>query len=399
MKPNQTYDYILVGLGGATINLLLALKKVGLLAEKKVLVLEPESKTKNDRTWCFWTNHTDPAFLLNKEVISHQWPRVLVNGSVNKSLEPYHYAHLSGKDLYAAGKKLIAENATVTWLQEQVKKVEQHGGKTLAHTTRSSYTAQYIFDSRPPVNKIAPSEVLWQSFAGWRIKTAKPAFEPELCTLMDFEVPQMGATQFMYVLPTSPTEALVELTRFGRAVLLEQEARPVWENYLREKGWEDYTILEKEVSKIPMTLGLNPAKAFYPTTQQIIDVGGRGGAIKASTGFAFKKIAHHAWQIANALKQNEAIPTAYHAFQYNLYDEMLLRLLSEKPHLGKPIFKTLFEKSSLKEVFQFLDEDTDFLTDLKIMWRMPWQPFLWSAGYTLRGHRSIQVNPAPKHAY
>jgi lycopene beta-cyclase len=53
--PNHLpYDLALVGAGGAGMCLLLALHQQGLLAERRILVLEPEAKTSNDRTWCFW---------------------------------------------------------------------------------------------------------------------------------------------------------------------------------------------------------------------------------------------------------------------------------------------------------------------------------------------------------
>lgn len=393
METTEKFDYIFVGFGGAAINLLNRLDQLGTLATKSVLIIEPDTKNANDRTWCFWTNSKDPAYKLNQEIISHAWPRVLLNGHAESSMQPFKYVHLRSKDLYSLGKKIIEKHPNISWLKADVSEVSPQD--TLATATVSAgdtYSADYIFDSRPPINAVPRSEILWQSFVGWRIKTKDNIFDPKVCTLMDFEVPQMGETQFMYVLPTSKNEALIELTRFGRGVLQQAEAESAIKDYLQEKGWTNFEVLEKEVNKIPMTLGLNPKKPYHSKKERIIPIGGRAGAIKASTGFAFKKIAEHAWLIAKALENNQKIPTAYHPLNFHLYDEMLLRILSEKPHLGKPIFKRLFERSPIQNVFNFLDEETTFLKDVGIMWRMPWQPFLWSLGYTLKGARSIQTS-------
>jgi lycopene beta-cyclase len=400
MSTNNNYHYILVGFGGAAINLLNALHTQGGLAGKKVLIVEPDDKIANDRTWCFWTNGQDAAYTLNQSYISHEWTQVLLNGHKASSMQPFKYVHLRSGDLYALGKNLIKKYPGITWLKADVHEVSQVKETAYVATADASYSANYVFDSRPPQKGTVPSsEVLWQSFVGWRIKTKKAVFNTELCTLMDFEVPQMEETQFMYVLPTSKNEALIELTRFGRGVLHEEEAKQAITEYLNHKGWQDFEILEKEINKIPMTLGLNPKRPYHNSNQKIIAIGARAGAIKASTGFAFKKIAQHTWLLAQALQKKRKLPTAYHPLNFNLYDELLLRILSERPHLGKPIFTRLFERTPIQKVFKFLDEKSTLLTDVSIMWQMPWQPFLWSLGHTLKGKRSIQISKKPARAH
>ena len=43
--------------------------------------------------------------------------------------------------------------------------------------------------------------------------------------MMDFRVSQKKATQFVYILPYSKKFCLVELTRFGKELLQEDEAK------------------------------------------------------------------------------------------------------------------------------------------------------------------------------
>ena len=49
----------------------------------------------------------------------------------------------------------------------------------------------------------------------------------------------------------------------------------------------------------------------------------------------------------------------------------MLDVLSTHNHLGSKLFSKLFQRNSLKSVFRFLDEETSFIEDLKIMLSMP----------------------------
>jgi len=49
---------------------------------------------------------------------------------------------------------------------------------------------------------------------------------------MDFRIPQEQHTQFVYILPFSDTNALVEVTRFGTVPVQENEAAELLADYL-----------------------------------------------------------------------------------------------------------------------------------------------------------------------
>ena len=67
------YDYVFSGLGLAAMMLLLKMSRAGLLDGKRVLILEPEDKVKNDRTWCFWDNQSGEW----DDLVSHSWNEAL----------------------------------------------------------------------------------------------------------------------------------------------------------------------------------------------------------------------------------------------------------------------------------------------------------------------------------
>ena len=69
---------------------------------------------------------------------------------------------------------------------------------------------------------------------------------------MDFNIPQSGFTQFVYVLPTSKTEALIELTRFGNELLSPELAKDLLRNYLLTFNG-NYSINDIERGVLPMS--------------------------------------------------------------------------------------------------------------------------------------------------
>ncbi len=51
-EQNSTYDFVFIGLGASNSLILISLIQKGLTKNKKNAVLEPDSKTNNDKTYC-----------------------------------------------------------------------------------------------------------------------------------------------------------------------------------------------------------------------------------------------------------------------------------------------------------------------------------------------------------
>jgi lycopene beta-cyclase len=49
----QKYDFIIAGGGLAGLSLAYYMNQT-VLREKSILIIDQDTKTKNDRTWCFW---------------------------------------------------------------------------------------------------------------------------------------------------------------------------------------------------------------------------------------------------------------------------------------------------------------------------------------------------------
>ena len=53
MQATQ-YDYIFLGAGCASLSIIMRMINSKKFIKKKILLVDKEGKTKNDRTWCFW---------------------------------------------------------------------------------------------------------------------------------------------------------------------------------------------------------------------------------------------------------------------------------------------------------------------------------------------------------
>jgi len=382
------YDFIFAGGGGSSLALLLALHNIDGLKDLSILIIEPDQKDSNDRTWCFWTDHNDSAYPIVKDLIDHRWTKINNVHHEVSSLEPYEYIQIRSADLYAYADKILSQYPQVERSMDKVTSFEEKKEAVVVHTETAHFSCDKLFDSRPP--KLKRRELLWQSFVGWRIEVENFVFDTDTCTLMDFEVPQNDALQFMYLLPTAENKALIEFTRFGAEVLSQPVAVPVIESYLEKLGIKDYKIEEWEVDKIPMTLELNKIARNHPKGQRVIPIGLAAGNAKASTGFAFKNILKHSADLATHLqKQKKRLPRPQQKPNFQYYDQLLLRILKQKPEISKKLFVRLFEKHPLPRILRFLDEESSLSEDLRIMYQMPWMPFFWSIKKSLLQGKSI----------
>ena len=70
---------------------------------------------------------------------------------------------------------------------------------------------------------------------------------------MDFNIEQKKETRFLYVLPLDSKNALVEYTLFSANLLEKKEYEEGIQSYLKNQGFTEYEIEEKEQGNIPMS--------------------------------------------------------------------------------------------------------------------------------------------------
>ncbi len=371
----SNYDYIIIGAGAAGLLLADALGKDEFFASKSILVLDRDDKTKNDRTWCFWERGNGPF----DDLIYKTWGNIYVGGQQlqkSTSIAPYTYKMLRGIDFYNHFLPKVKAYPNITWVQEEVTHIEERAKEVLVTTPSQTHTGKKVFSSLydasiPTKQKEFP--VLQQHFLGWQIKTDQSVFNKDEATFMDFSVPQKGNTRFMYVLPISETEALVEYTLFSEHLLEKSEYEQAIKTYIKEKYSDTkYSIQETEFGSIPMTC--------YPfhrhNTDAVFHIGIAGGWAKPSTGYTFYNTSQQVPKLVSHLKAGKPLSKFHQKSRFLFYDMLLLDILYENNHLGHDIFESMFKRRKASLILKFLENETNLWEEVKIVAAPKPMPFI-----------------------
>lgn len=383
MNEVKVYDYIIAGAGASGLSLLWELMQSEIAKEASILLLDSSFKPDDSKTWCFWSKE---EFHL-KPLIHHTWHHIEVTAqqqSFTEQLSDYAYHALKSIDFTRFILEQAENDSRITFCECSVDGFSERGAHAVAHTSKEDFHGKIIFQSvkKPPAPASGRAEIsLIQHFIGWEVEAGQALFDPETALLMDFDVPQKNGVTFMYLLPYSPTKALIEYTVFSEQALPPEQYEDEIENYigrlLLKSGNPDsgYRILRKERGEIPMSPGrLSP---WY--CKQVYTLGIAGGHAKPSTGYTFSRVQKRARQLVAALEKGEKLPYNWpSSYRFRVYDLMLLYQLKHHPDISLAIFKELFEHNTMDRVFEFLDEQTNFLQELTLFSTLPYAPFFQS---------------------
>lgn len=373
----QKYDFIIAGGGLAGLSLAYYMNQT-ILREKSILIIDQDTKTKNDRTWCFWEKDGANPF---DSIVHRQWKNVFFHGtnySDKLDLGPYTYKWLKGVDFYNFVKTNLLTNSNIVFVQERIERLIDTPAGGFIITPDNQYLGEYVFDSIKPLKlDLADCHNLLQHFKGWEIVTDKPVFDIHCPTMMDYRVAQKGVgVRFMYILPESPTRAMVEYTVFSDKLLSPTEYDVELHQYIKDfLKIENFTIEHEEFGVIPMTDEPTPQ---HPG-EHIVRIGTAGGYVKASTGYAFQRTQRFTQELVRNLvtvgKPLHTPPTLRTRFK-SLMDSTLLNVLLYNRAPGKDVFTALYKKNPTPLLFSFLDEDTSFAEDFRIMRTVPLGAFI-----------------------
>ncbi|MBL7776431.1 MAG: hypothetical protein JNK89_10550 [Saprospiraceae bacterium] len=387
----EYFDNIIAGAGLAGLTAAAAMAGRPFFQQKRILLIDRDDKQKNDRTWCFWAS--DAAEL--PPVIHRSWDHCnfFAPGFEKKmAIAPYRYHLVRGIDFYRWASAQIALSPNIQWKTASIQQMNAASG--WVQTDAGDFQAGVILNSAflaPGLMPAYPSLpfslgqdiarrkkagiALLQHFKGWMIETATPAFDPGAMTFMDFRLEQRGETRFVYVLPFSNNQALVEFTVFSPALLPALEYDGELKQYIQTKlQIRDFQIRETEFGVIPMS------NFPFPHRQQgkTIHSGPAGGFVKASSGYAFKrtqeKIAAFITDWENRGQPDARVlpsPGLFRAF-----DHIFLQVLKNNNALGGRIFTRLFQRLPPDLVLRFLDEGSTFVENLRLVSAPPTGPFL-----------------------
>jgi lycopene beta-cyclase len=372
LQVEKKYDFIIAGAGCAGYSLLYHLLQDPVLSQKKILVVDANFNKGNDRTWCFWEDQAGPF----ESIVCKKWSNIeVLKGNMHRSLPtaPFEYKMIQGVDFYRYVSDFAKGFDNVEWVTSKILNIDSiHPNSARVNWEGGDAIADHVFSS---INGERIQSKLWQHFKGIVVEFDVPVFDERIARLMDFNVPQMDATAFMYLLPLTDKKALVEYTLFSPSILVESKYDAVLNAYMEEhyKGLP-YQIQHTEIGAIPMT-----SKKLTSNDSAVVSIGTMGDAVKASTGYAFQFIQQQTQQIVHQLKLNQALNPSVHHTRHQFYDAVLLHILEHQKMAGDEIFARIFKKNTAATVFKFLSNTSTLLDDFKIMSSLPTPIFLPAA--------------------
>lgn len=363
------YDIIICGAGASGLLTAYEMSRRPFFRDKQILIIERDAKDSDDRTWSYWEAGSGDW----DELLHQTWQKILVKdgiGSIHRDISPYSYKCLRSSAFYAKVKQELSDHENINIKREEVQNIHEGTAAATVHCSTQSYTSAIVLNSIPAPERYRSQEkhpVLAQHFLGWFVRCDAPIFTADTVTFMDFSIEQNGNTRFMYVLPTSAHEALVEYTLFSEQILERSEYEDAIKAYLQAQGATNYTIEETEQGVIPMTAFDFSAK----DSAHIHHIGTAGGWTKASSGYTFSPSMRKAKALVDAIAESRALKTLKSRSRFDIYDSVLLDVLSANNELGADLFGRMFRAVDVRTNLKFLDEETHFFEELKILSKMP----------------------------
>lgn len=333
------FDYIIIGAGLAGLSLAMELCKKE--PKKSILLVEARKTYIADRTWCFWNTHHN-AF---DNLVEHSWHRWIVrhdSQTVFCTSQEYRYSCIPSLRFYNEATSTLSHYKNVVfWMDTTVLDIQDEVGCAYVQTTKGQAKCKIVYDSRP--NHIfGKDSFLIQHFVGWEIETDNPVFNPEEVVLMDFDVDQQNGLHFMYLLPYSPTKALIESTRISNKVLQKAIYEADICNYLKNRyDLTSYRVCYKEQGSLPMHI-----TTTKPKSSSHVLIGTKAGWMRASTGYAFLPIQQGIKKLLYATKNSNVID--------NYLDSIMLKYMQHHPQEVPGLFLTLFNNNPPERLVRFL---------------------------------------------
>jgi lycopene beta-cyclase len=202
-------------------------------------------------------------------------------------------------------------------------------------------------------------------------------FQRHQPVLMDFDVSQHHGITFVYVLPFSETEALVEPTVLSYLPLDPRAYTELIRNYLFERfDLNDYDVLFQEQGIIPMTAELAPPKM----ATRIIPIGTASGMVKGSTGYGFLAIQKWSRAVAQRIAKGGYRRLPQPRSQLSTYmDRIFLSFIEAHPSEAPKVFFRLFQRVPPNRLVRFLSDSATPGDIARVIAAMPKRPFIRQA--------------------
>lgn len=386
----RAVDTVIIGAGCAGLALASQLSDRGFA--RSVLVLDARHDYRDDRTWSFWS---PPDHRLSGIVTQAGSAWRFGSGSSPAARDTYAdhsvpgltYQSIRAIDYYRDAQDRIARSphvslrlgVTVTRVEAAPLRELTAGDdgmhRAIVHTAQGPIIARHVVDTRPQSTRAT----LFQCFAGVEVvhggalHAAPSIVESSTAGLMTRMRADDAGFVFTYVLPLTPTTALIEVTRFS--------AEPVpWDRLARELddeitalGLAGSVVVRDESGVLPMGADPTPASPV----PGVVRAGNGGGALRAATGYAFSRIQEWAELCAESmLAGGPPLPHPREPWVRRQMDRIFLQTVRAHPERAPEFFLRLARRVAPARLTRFLTDRARASDLLVIILALPFGPFL-----------------------
>ncbi|ADM10252.1 hypothetical protein PB2503_11024 [Parvularcula bermudensis HTCC2503] len=273
-----SYDVLFAGAGLASS--LTAYRLARRTPSLHIGMVEQGAAVGGNHTWCFHETDIAPAILEGlKPFILKRWPGQSVRFPGHDRDLPTPYCAMTSQRL-AAVLSGVPSIDVITGAQ-----VTKATADRLILADGRELSAPCVFDGRGP-GRVRHMRLGFQKFLGLEVTLAAPhgLNQP---IIMDATVPQTDGYRFVYVLPFSETELLIEDTYYADGFDLSEshlEAEII--HYAARKGWTIATISRREQGVLPIVLE-GDFEAFWAERRTgAVPIGLAAGLFHPVTGYS-----------------------------------------------------------------------------------------------------------------
>lgn len=332
VEPEYKADMIIVGAGLS--GLMTAWRCLDIHSELTVMIIEASDMIGGDHTWSF--NKSDILEHLQDWItpfIAHQWDSYDVKFPKRERKLEISYCTGNSESLRQCVQPHIDNGRLIVKTNTQAVDVQPH------HITLDNgqkISAKCVLDARG----FKPHEDVvlgYQKFVGHVIKTKEP-HGVKRPIIMDATVEQLGGYRFVYCLPYSETEMLVEDTYYtDGSELQSQDVDARIKDYIRDNlGVKNYEVSRREKGVLPIALAVDEGYGTDVSREKTapVQLGMTGGYYHAVTGYSLPEAVKSANVVCDMIEKNKpdfgaAVlhEMAYHRVDH-YHEEKFLRLLN-----------------------------------------------------------------------
>jgi lycopene beta-cyclase len=264
------------GLSGCLAALAMAMKR----PEVPILLVEEGERFGGNHIWSFFDSDIDP---------DHRW---LVERLISKSWQGYYVAFPEHSRKLKEGYNSIRSELLDCAMREVLRPDQYRLGTKIAAVRDNELVlpggerikADGAIDCRGAAN-LSMLDLGWQKFVGREYRFNEP-HRVDRPVIMDATVDQSEGYRFVYCLPFSETEMLVEDTYYSDTSELDEEA--IGERidaYVAKRGWKGGKVLREESGVLPVALGGDFDAFWRVGGARVAKLGLRGGFFHPTTGY------------------------------------------------------------------------------------------------------------------